>query len=271
MPRYLQAVSRRKTTAIIAGLAGAVAALAAGLLSEKVYETHFTIRIGRVWYEENRAIGMESATELAEILTSPAFARELKDSLSLKAPLRAIQKRIRPMFSERADPNNVGVLTVAVRGPTRVETLRLAQAVAAKTTERHNKGFDAAIVVRKKWEEDFASQVTASEREIGRLREMALALLKSGRPDSQALVLQADLESREANLAKLREKYREVQTENTELLSQKSQVVSGPYEPEKPIKPDLRRNAILGLVGGLLVYLFYAFIAEAVRIGAGTR
>ncbi|MBI2061789.1 MAG: hypothetical protein HYT87_18780 [Nitrospirae bacterium] len=274
---YLHALSGEKVRLILCGVIACGVALALSWVLPKTYETHFTLRLGRVWFEGsqggsyNRAILSESAPELAEIITSPAFLKGIATDLKLKGDVNTLKKRIRPIRPEHSDLERMAVFTVGVRGPTPEESLRLAEAIAERTIERHNNEYRDVLAIRKNWESDFAGQITSAESELADLKRTLAEYRRSGKTDSAMVALNVDMESRQSLVSKLREKFRQVQLENSEFMSRRSQIVSPPYRPEKPIKPDLRLNAGMGLVAGLFLYLAYIFVREAVRVGSIPR
>lgn len=277
LPAYLSAVAAQKGRLILAGTLACGVALLVSQFLPKTYETHFTIRIGRVWFEGsqagsyNRNVYVETAPEMSEIMTSPAFLKKISDDLGLDIQVRALRKRIRPEYPERWDLQNVGVLTVGVRGPTPQLARLLASAVAEGTVERHNKSFHEAAEVRSQWENDLAGQIKTHGTEIESLGSMLRKHGSGGGTVPPFVVLQTEMETRFAQVSRLKDKYRQVQLENTEFMSRQSQIVSPPYLPEKPIKPNARLNAGLGAAAGLFLYLAYIFVKEAVRVGSTPR
>lgn len=251
----LLALRRRWRIMLVGVLGGIVLAALLTMLLPKTYSTLAKVNLGR------RPTGLNPTevmrTEAAQANRS-SMAQRVIDSLSLDVKADDMLKQY------KAAPETDDVLVFTVEGPT-----------ADGAVERANKFAEEFLAMRaERLDDDLRTENQAREAKVKDLAT-SIQIIDDQLPGAAGSITQYDALSRQktdllTQQTSLQTRIDDAKTE-VALAKKNSYVLQDALKPSSPIKPSLRFNLVLGLVGGLMVAGTYVLVKDVLSGKLRTR
>jgi len=250
---YIKVVRKRKWLIVIGTCACILTAGLVSLSLPKTYEAVLDLRIGKVWgtpIADNHLVSQKLSSEALLVKVIEKLGPEIS-SQSLRGTLRT---SVLPG----------GLVRLVARANTPPEAVKVVNAVATLVVEEHQDRYDRAMAPYYQYEKDLAGRIKKVESHISGMKATLSHLQKDPQTSAPAVILlQAQLEQKEAQLVGFVRELRDVNINNHSLMkSHMTQIENPPVEPESPVAPRKKRIVLIAGVLGGMVALFMAFFLE---------
>ncbi len=247
---YLNVIWKRKGLIIGGTLVAAAAALVVSLLMPKTYEVSRTLKIGML-------PGMI-------IESREAVIGRLKDDRVLKMVMEKVHSELANMemggevsIDTKTNPN----VRYIVQSDDPQGATRIADRLAGYIIKVHKPRYGRELQIAKEYEAELTVTIRKVDAEIQSMRMILKKVMKAPKVDAPAVILlQANVEDRERNLADLRRELKGSRV--SRLRSENTSVIAAGPPPEHPVKPRVKLNVGLGGTLGLMMFTFLAFFLE---------
>jgi uncharacterized protein involved in exopolysaccharide biosynthesis len=272
--KYFQVLWKRKATILIFTLICAVSAGIVSFFLPKTYQSELLLRIGNVGNVGN--VGNPSSTTIeneaivVELIKSKSFLFAVFNKYLKKTEGRDIapkEMNVKATFErDIRGGRSIPLIRIQAEGKTPQETVDFVNAISHEIISRHKKKFDNAVSLLNRMEEDFNSQIVASEKQIEELRRIIANVEKNPKVDAPAVILLlANLNDRENLLTSLKQRLGNLKLAKSPLFTENTSVMDPPVIPEKPIKPRKVFNIAVGTLIGLMLGIFWALGVESLN------
>ncbi len=267
---YLNVIWKRKYLIIGGTLLAAAAALVVSLGIPKTYEVSRTIQIGKL----PGGIHAGKMIEGKFIETREALIGHLKDHRVLKMLMEKVHSggktntEMDAVLSISTKPNSAVRYKVQTHDPKAV--VRIADAMAEYIIKIHKPVFDKGLQITKEHEAELASTIRNLEAEIQNMKKAMEGIIETPEVDAPVLILlQANIEDRDRNVADLRRELKESRL--SRLVSKNTSVIAADAPPNHAVKPRIKLSVMLAGGFGLLMFTFVAFFVEYIEKARSER
>ncbi len=266
---YLIVVWKRKYLIIGGTLLAAAAALVVSLGIPKTYEVSRTIQIGKLpggIYAGKMIEGkfIESREAVIGRLTNHRVLKMLMEKVHSGLP----NTEMRALVSISTKPNPAVRYKVQTHDPQAV--VQIADKLAEYIIKIHQSVFDKGLQITKEHEAGLLSTIRNSETEIQNMKKAMKGVMETPEVDAPVLILlQANIEDRERNIADLRRELKESRL--SRLGSENTSVIAADAPPRYPVKPKVKLSVVLAGTLGLMGFTFLAFFLEYIEKAKGKR
>ena len=251
---YIKVISKRKWLIIIGTFTCILAAALVALYLPKTYEVVLDLRIGKVW-----GTSVEDPDLVSEKLTSDAELAKVIERLGLEISSQSLKKTVRASVL-----HDGSLVRLVVRASTPQRATKIVNAVANLAVKEHQDRYEKVMSTYYQYEKDLAGQVKKVESDISVMKATLSDLQKNPQTNAPAVILlQAQLEQKEAQLVGFVRELRDVHINNHSLMkSYVTQIENPAVEPESPVAPRKKQIVLIAGVLGGMVALFMAFLLE---------
>jgi len=250
---YIKVISKRKWLIIIGTFACILTAGLVSLSLPRTYEAVLDLKIGKVW-----GTPIEDPHLVSQKLTSEALLARVIEKLDLEISSQGLKGAVRTSVLHDS------LVRLLARANTPQKATEVVNAVANLVVEEHQDRYERVMTPYYQYEKDLAAQIKKVENNISAMEATLSHLQKDPQTNAPTVILlQAQLEEKEARLVGFVRELRDVHISNYSLMkSSMTQVENPPVKPESPVSPRKKRIVLIAGVLGGIVALFMAFFLE---------
>ncbi len=246
---YLNVIWKRKGLIVGGTLVAAAAALAVSLSMPKTYEVSRTLKIGVL-----PGMIIESRESVIGRLTDDRVLKMVMEKVH--SELGNMEMGGEVSIDTKTNPN----VRYIVQSDDPQGATRIADRLAGYIIKVHKLRYGRELQIAKEYEAELTVTIRKVGAEIQSMRMILKKVMKAPKVDAPAVILQANVEDRERNLADLRRELKESRV--SRLRSENTSVIAVGPPPKHPIKPRVKLNVMLAGTLGLMMFTFLAFFLE---------